>query len=69
MLCPGDWGSLGLMVATSKEGLASDAIGLGGSGIAHAVSALARSRSSGIGIVSSIQVPAIDLPSPDILPS
>src|SRR5215472_3288061 len=61
----------GLIVATSNSGLASAAIlftGAGGSGIAHAVSGVARVSVSGIG-APWLQLPEIELPSGFSLPS
>ena len=69
---PGLSGSLGLMVATSKLGSASAAIGGsvgGGVGMVHAVSGVARSNNRGSGFGPCVHWPAIDLPSADILPS
>src|SRR5438309_1630561 len=69
---PGRSGWLGLTVATSKLGLASAAMAGslgGGVGITHSVADVARSNRSGRDPGPCVQVPAIDLPSPDILPS
>src|SRR6185369_11923000 len=64
-------GRAGLMVATSKPGLASAAIctgGGGGSGIAQAVSGVAFVRLRGRG-TPWLQVPSIEFPSALSLPS
>src|SRR5438477_6023822 len=69
---PGLAGSLGLMVATSKAGLASAAIGVGGgggSGMDHAVSGVAFVSTSGIAGPPWDQVPSMVFPSPLTLPS
>src|SRR4051794_23034302 len=58
---PGASGRLGLMVATSKVGLASAGIrrgGGGGSGISHAVVGVARARFSGVVGPPWLHVPA-----------
>ena len=71
-ILPGMLGLLGLMVATSNEGLASAAIGFGragGSGMVHAVSAVARFRFKGRGMGPWVQVPASVLPSALNFPS
>jgi hypothetical protein len=63
--------SFGLIVATSKDGLASAAIsfnGGGGAGISHAVSFVARTKVSGIGFAW-VHVPTIELSSPLSFPS
>src|SRR5215469_6325982 len=63
----------GLIVATSNSGLASAAIfftGAGGSGIAHAVSGVARVSVSVSGVGPPwLQLPEIELPSGFSLPS
>src|SRR5258708_25762913 len=67
---PGASGLLGFMVATSNIGLASAGIGLsrvGGSGIVHAVSLVARFRFRGSG--EGPWVPVIELPSVFSFPS
>src|ERR1700679_2899372 len=69
---PGLLGALGLMVATSKLGLAFASIGgsLGsGGGIVHSVSGVARVRLRGMGLGPWVQVPVIVLPSELSLPS
>src|SRR5580698_5570163 len=62
-------GLVGLTVTTSNPGFASAGMDLGGSGIAQAVSAFARSRFSGSGFGPCAHVPVIVFPSADILPS
>src|SRR5690242_17385795 len=60
-----------LIVATSKTGFASAAIGFGGaagSGIAHAVSAVARIKVNGMACAC-VHVPASEFPSGLSLPS
>jgi hypothetical protein len=71
IICCGLAGSLGLIVATSNAGFAFAVIRCvegGGSGIAHAVSGVARSRFKASG-AAWVQVPAIDFPSPLSFPS
>jgi hypothetical protein len=67
-LSPCSSGLVGLMVATSKDGSASRAIGLAGWGMSHAVSLLARTRTSGSGLRSSVHTPTIEFPSALNLP-
>ena len=60
------------MVATSNDGAASAAIGVGGlgaSGISHAVSGVARRRVSGKGGPPCVHVPLMLLPSAASFPS
>src|SRR5215831_5400357 len=69
---PGVFGLLGLIVATSNVGSALAAIragGGGGSGIAHAVSGVARARFNGKELGPWVNVPVIALPSALNLPS
>src|SRR5215475_8829617 len=69
---PGVFGLLGLIVATSNVGLALAAIragGGGGSGIAHAVSGVARARFNGKELGPWVKVPVSALPSALNLPS
>src|SRR5579862_7708207 len=63
---------LGLIVATSKLGSASAAMGLGGGsglGISHAVSGVARVSTSGTGFGPWLQLPSMVLPSELNFPS
>ena len=65
-------GSLGLMVATSRLGSASAAMGGtggGGVGMVHSVSGVARVSVSGSGFGPWLQLPSIVFPSPLSLPS
>ena len=66
---PGVSGLLGLIVATSKTAGASAAIALGGGGIFHAVSGVARASVSGSDLPPCDQFPAIEFPSALICPS
>ena len=69
---PGVAGLLGLIVATSKAGSAFAAIRVGvggGSGIAHAVSGVARARLSGVAGPPWDHVPAIEFLSSLSFPS
>src|SRR4051812_33181065 len=68
----GSSGRESLIVATSNAGFASGAIGFGaggGSGIVHAVSALARVKVNGVVCDERVQVPIKPFPSPLNLPS
>src|SRR5689334_25215918 len=65
-------GLLALTVATSNTAFALAAIALGragGSGMAHAVSAVARFKSSGRGLGPCVQVPFMEFPSALSFPS
>src|ERR1700679_1200319 len=65
-------GSLGLMVATSRLGLASAAVGGtggGGFGMVHSVSGVARVSVRASGFGPWLQLPSIVFPSPLSLPS
>src|SRR5665213_3771689 len=69
---PPRWGSLGLMVATANSGFAVAGItsgGGGGSGMAQAVSLVARTRFNGRAGPPCVQFPLMVLPSPLRVPS